>query len=167
MEFSSMIRKLQAEKEYRPTAVAVLYSGNRFLITKSPQSPVAWSFPQEGVEEGESLIDALQRGLNEELGMNFKSDVDQVVPGYHCEKLNAEASRPDKRGFSKGKAYFFSIGQYVGNGVFRPKKDEVEDFRWLNYVETMDHFNARRPELASLLKRGLDNGIELVDLRPR
>jgi len=33
------------------------------------------------------------------------------------ETLDAEKERKDKRGFVKGKAYFFTLAHYIGDGV--------------------------------------------------
>ncbi len=165
--FSQLIDTLYTQKEYRPVSVAVLYrevdSNRKFLLIQSTKCLDEWSFPQGGVEESERLEDALSRELTEELGINFSTEVSRVRLAYHYELLDAESTRKDKRGFSKGKAYFFTVGQYTGNGLFLLQDEEVNEALWMNYENALLFFRLGRPKKADLSIKALDAAIVLLD----
>ncbi len=53
---------------YRKTVVGVVYQDRGFLLVQKPHWNGRWDFPQGGVEEGESLEQAVLREMREELG---------------------------------------------------------------------------------------------------
>jgi len=55
---------------YRPNVAAILQKADgRILVCERIDIPGAWQFPQGGVEEGESLMEALEREMKEELSL--------------------------------------------------------------------------------------------------
>ena len=61
------------EKKYRPNVAAIVLSSQypqvcKFFIAKRIDIKDAWQFPQGGIDEGESAVDALRRELKEEIG---------------------------------------------------------------------------------------------------
>ena len=59
----------------RPTVAAALMCGNQVLLVQSSkrqeEEGVSWLFPQGGVDEQKTVLEALSRGLWQELGLEF------------------------------------------------------------------------------------------------
>lgn len=166
-DFLDLVDRLYEKREYRPVGVAVLYrdrqDGRDFLIIQSAKNSEIWMFPQGGIDSGESIDENLARELREELGINFDTDVSPVSRAYHYEELDAESTRKDKRGFTKGKAYVYTLMKYIGEGSFRLQEEEIADVKWLTYEQAVEHFNMGRPEKAALSRRSLDKTVNLLN----
>lgn len=173
--FQRRVEKLYKKREYRPVGVAILYTYDslgklRFLVTQSSKASIAWNFPQGGVDlleqkeesKSESMESNLKRELREELGINFETDLMDVRYGIHYEKLAAEKTRKDKRGFTVGKAYIYTLARYVGDGKFKLQAEEVADAKWLTYKEAIYYFNIGRKTKAELSKRALDKTMNIL-----
>jgi len=165
-EFKQKINKLYSKMEYRPVGVAVLYRVKKnqpeFLIIQSAKDPSAWLFPQGGIEKGEDKKMNLERELEEELGVSFNSDLSNFCYGFHYDELDAESARKDKRGFSKGKAYFASLAKYSGNEKFSLQAEEIADAKWMNYKKAIQYFNQGRSKKAKLSKKILSKANKKV-----
>ncbi|MBD3792813.1 MAG: RNA pyrophosphohydrolase [Campylobacterales bacterium] len=66
---------MNAEKRYRPNVAAVILSSDypnkcEFFLGKRSDIKNAWQFPQGGIDEGETPVEALLRELQEEIGCN-------------------------------------------------------------------------------------------------
>lgn len=166
-KITELVRQLYSKGKYRPEGVAVLHNGyknnRKFLIVQSSKSSNAWYFPQGGINLGETLSENLSRELAEELGLNFENDLKNLVYNFHYEILDAKPSRKTRRGFAKGKAFFFTLAEYHGSGQFNLQHDEIADAKWMVYNEAIECFNIGRPEKAALSKRGLDKAIEILE----
>jgi putative (di)nucleoside polyphosphate hydrolase len=56
--------------EYRPNVAALMVNKDGYLLVcERLLNPGAWQFPQGGVSEGESLETAIQREVEEEIGL--------------------------------------------------------------------------------------------------
>lgn len=99
--------------------------------------------------------------MAEESGIS-KYDLADVEYAMHYECLDAEASRKDRRGFTKGKAYFFTLARYTGKGVFVLKHDELAGAQWMSYDEAMERFQRGRLEKARLSGRVLDKAVSII-----
>ena len=74
---------MQSKKRYRPNVAAVILSSKypdkcEFFIAHRSDIKNAWQFPQGGIDEGETPIEALHRELREEIG----SDEIEVLGEY-------------------------------------------------------------------------------------
>jgi putative (di)nucleoside polyphosphate hydrolase len=103
------------EMKYRANVAAILRNAKgEILICERLGMPGAWQFPQGGVDEGESLDQALLRELSEEIGLvaDDLSIVERKGPyryvfgngrtkkGYHGKEQHyflADFSAPDSR----------------------------------------------------------------------
>lgn len=170
-EVISLVRNLHEEKLYRPTMVAVLYrfwqfpglipdNKPSFLITQSAKNLDYWGFPQGGIDEGESVEECFKREIKEELGI-LPEHISNLKAAYYIENLDAEDGRKDRRGFLKGKAYFFSAGEYTGDNSLILQNGEVEAVKWIDRKE-IEHFLFRgRSNKANLNKKALERLLEL------
>lgn len=58
----------RSSKPYRPCIVGVFVNGKKEVLVAKRSDTGTWQFPQGGVEEGESLVEALFREMKEEIG---------------------------------------------------------------------------------------------------
>lgn len=64
---------MQSKKSYRPNVAAIVLSSNypskcEFFIAQRSDIKGAWQFPQGGIDQGETPLEALFRELKEEIG---------------------------------------------------------------------------------------------------
>lgn len=84
-------------KRYRPNVAAILQSADgRVLIGQRSDYPESWQFPQGGVDQGESLEEAVRREVLEETGV--QPDAYRIVDRSGPHRYDFPAG-PDRRGF--------------------------------------------------------------------
>lgn len=150
-----MVRDLHAKKEYRPVAVAIICDPSRnILLVQSAKNPDEWLCPQGGIEAGESPDEALFREIKEEIGID-RAILD-IVQFLGIEELNAETSRSDMRGFSKGKRYFFFSLCYYGAGNLSIDRNEISSYIWTPRQAVPNILATTRPEKKRLILRWLN-----------
>ena len=155
-KFLSIVKHAYATKKYRPVGVAMIYDKDgRFLIAQSAKGEECWSFPQGGVDPGETIDACIERELREETGIELRRDLSDVRHHVYHDRLPAAPGRKDKRGFTRGKEYFFTLARYVGNGRLSIQRDELRDARWLSYDEALEFFSKGRPRKAVMLTRAI------------
>ncbi len=164
-KIQSYIEQQLKLKEYRPVAVAILVNnGNQVLLTKTPVegAKTPWSFPQGGIDQNEDLEKATARELDEELPGVISEIGDGSIFGFLRREVAAEAGRVDKRGFTKGKAYIFSLLRYQGNNDFQINSSEVAEARWLSFEEAREYLSLARAEKSALLIEALEVAQKLI-----
>ena len=112
-----------ADNDLRSIVVVagIIVHEGKVLITRRPSNvhlADLWEFPGGKVEHGESLHDALQRELREEIG------IETIV---HDEFFTITHRYPDKL----VELHFFNC--FIRSGA--PRALEVADFRWVNFIE--------------------------------
>lgn len=138
--------------DYRPVVVAIIENERgETLLVQSAKKDTEWSCPQGGIDKDEDVIDALFREIKEEVNINKEQ---LTLQGYKgSEYLDAEASRRDKRGFTKGKLYFFFKLLYQGIGRLRLQASELAGYEWVK-PDAMDAVLAlTRKEKAEMTKK--------------
>jgi len=134
----------EEEVEYRPVAVAVILDKEeRYLIVQSSKGNQPWLFPQGGIEEDEDLDSALYREIEEETGIK-KGELAIINDNIHQQIVDAPLNRIDKRGFSKGKAYFYILCDYSGDGILTLQEEEVVNYRWVSRDELNQYLSSSR-----------------------
>ncbi len=162
-EFQRKVEELYLKREYRPVGVSVILDlEGRVLLLESAKGKDEWMFPQGGVELGETLEQNIERELFEETGISLKSDLTDLHLGYFFKTLDAENARKDKRGFTKGKAYFFNSCTYKGNGKLTLQPEEIADYRWVYSKEAHLYLDKGRKEKAELSKEALSRSPHLL-----
>ncbi len=133
----SLINKSFEEKEYRPVAVGIIKDSlGRILFVQSAKNLNEWYFPQGGIELNERPEPALVREIGEETGILSDQLADLCFKGH--EDLDAESTRMDKRGFTKGKRYFFFTVSYSGSAELKIDTSELHDYRWVSSTGISD-----------------------------
>ena len=127
---------------------------DQFLFVSSAKNKNEWYLPQGGIDEGEFVLDALFREIREELGILREEFGASHYLGV--EDLDAEQVRADKRGFSKGKRYFFFTLFYIGSGTqFDVNQEEIDEYRWVMKSDISKLLSRTRPEKGLLILRWL------------
>jgi 8-oxo-dGTP pyrophosphatase MutT (NUDIX family) len=118
--------------------------GCRFLLllSKLTKRPL-WEFPKGGVDEGETLLQAALRELEEETGLS--RDQVRIVDGFeHKEDYRFTSGKEDDRVFvRKAVTYFRAEAAHTD---IRLSAHEASDFAWLTLAEarTKLRYAARR-----------------------
>jgi len=161
----SKVQGLYKAGEYRPVVSPVIYRGQgdqlSFLIVQSRFNHRVWGFPQGGIEPDETIDRAMDRELEEELKISSRDDLTDIWHGIHYGVLPAEKARVDKRGFSKGKGYFFSIARYIGDGRISADPDEVSGTAWVPPDDCPVYFRMGRPEKAEISLQALGAAMKM------
>ena len=93
------------------------------------------------------------RERREELGLDATLELESITYGFRYVELPHERERVEKRGFSKGKAYFCSAARYIGKNNFKLQSEEIKQVRWCSYFEAIGYFRQGRREKAILLEK--------------
>lgn len=138
MQDISLLTELSIEahrrKEYRPVVVAtILRKDGKALLVSSAMNPTNWGLPQGGIEPDEDLKEALLREIEEETGI--LPEFLTVTRFIGWRDLDAEASRTDRRGFSKGKRYLFFLLDYRGPDELMVDAREIANYAWASITE--------------------------------
>ena len=126
---------LREMKEYRPNvAILLTREDGRLLICERLRVKGAWQFPQGGVDDGETLEEALLREVKEEIGLSPESyDIIEMKGGYRY--VYPPGDRKKKRkGWYDGQeqTYFRCLlrDEKAKINIDRKPK-EFRDYKWI------------------------------------
>ena len=115
--------------------VIVLNEKNRVFVGKRKDNPVdKWQMPQGGVNEGEKLIDAMKRELEEETGIkNIK--ILKEIDGWSEYELPENLLGKIWRGKYRGQKQKWFIVKFIGDEDeinLKTSKPEFIEWKWLD-----------------------------------
>ena len=115
--------------------VIVLNEKNRVFVGKRKDNPVdKWQMPQGGVNEGEKLIDAMKRELEEETGIkNIK--ILKEIDGWSEYELPENLLGKNRRGKYRGQKQKWFIVKFIGDEDeinLKTSKPEFIEWKWLD-----------------------------------
>jgi len=156
MDLIKEISKHHDNKEYRPVVVLVIKNKeSKYLLVQSTKGIKPWSFPQGGIEDGECPKDALFREIEEEVGIK-ENELKVLLENFFYKEVNAPSDRKDKRGFVKGKAYYFTFCEYSGCNELVLQEDEVCSSEWVDIDRLIELLKIGREEKLNMTLEALN-----------
>ncbi len=120
-------------KAYRPNVAAILQrSDGKILICQRADFPDCWQFPQGGIDEGETALQALHRELEEETGLRIPHY--KVLDSHDGYRYDFPAGSPLKKGFI-GQEQTYYLCRFTGQDSdidLNTHNIEFINFRWIN-----------------------------------
>ncbi|MBS3086878.1 NUDIX domain-containing protein [Candidatus Pacearchaeota archaeon] len=133
--------------KYRKNVCAIaIDEDNRILIVKKEEDN-SWQFIQGGVNENESLLDALKREIKEEIGLN-PEQLKTIAAASHLNIYDWPTELQTKKGFRGQEQSFFVVGISDKNR-FKLNEEELMDYKWVDINEI--HFFITRSDLIESL----------------
>jgi putative (di)nucleoside polyphosphate hydrolase len=153
---NGLVEELHNEKSYRPVAVVLVENTRRqVLLVQSAKNSDWWGLPQGGIEQGECLIDAAIRELEEETGITSES-VEYILD---CGTNYIDIPKWEHRdGFQKGKWYFYlHFGGCKPEVNIKLKSDELSAYKWLHPSEAVEQLSTVNEEKRDSIIKAMQN----------
>ncbi len=111
--------------------VVVLNNENRVFVGKRKDNPInKWQMPQGGVNNGEKLIDAMKRELEEETGIR-SIEILKEIDGWQEYELPSNLLGKIWRGKFRGQKQKWFVVKFLGNDKeINLEKDKPEFIEW-------------------------------------
>jgi len=126
---------------YRDSVACIVYKDFKFLLVQLKGWPKNfWKFPQGGIKEEETEIDAIKRELEEELGTkNFKI----ITKSFYGNIYDWDNKSIALAGYKwRGQNQKFFLIKFLGNDdEIKINKNELNTFKWLKKEQINKHIN--------------------------
>ena len=118
--------------KYRPNVAAILLrADHKILVAERIDVENSWQFPQGGVDEGEDLMGALRREVEEELGISSKFyEISACRTGYRYKFPNGHL----KKGLWRGQEQTYFLCKFRGMDRYidlTAHEQEFSQFQWI------------------------------------
>lgn len=132
------------EKGFRPQVVGCFLNDGKVLMVYKKEHDL-WQFPQGGIDNGETMEEALVREMTEELGEKFTETSNEHISLIAEAKVAFPANKQDVRNLQtdageaitmKGKKYFF-LAAIALESELNITETEFDDYGWVSYEEGM------------------------------
>ena len=128
---------------HRPQVVGCFLHNKKILFLYKKEHDL-WQFPQGGIDNNETIEEAVLREMKEELGSDFLKDVevgDLIMKDgleFSSDKWGSRNLKTDdgEEVLMKGKKYFV-IKVKAGLTELDINQTEFDDYRWLDYEEAL------------------------------
>ncbi len=123
---------------YRPAVFAVVYfrenEKNFYLLLKRKLHWRGWEFPKGGMKKGENEIQAVQRELKEETGLNVVGEIKKFpVSG----KYKYDKKYPDRRGITGQTYSLYAVGVKKLPSKIKLDKKEHEGYEFAEFGDAL------------------------------
>lgn len=129
----------------RPGVTVCLINGQRLLMFYQKEYDL-WQIPQGGIQQGESVDEALKREMTEELGAGIVARIqfpsayvgeNQVI--FPPEKLTGETLdlADGQKITMQGKKYFFMAAE-LGSPEITSGETQFDDYKWADFLEALN-----------------------------
>jgi len=131
---------MQKYTDYRPNVAAIILSSEypkkcEFMLSRRNGIKRGWQFPQGGIDEGESTVEALMRELKEEIGTSdveilaeYPEWISYDFPGTSKEKLYPYKGQTQKY-------YLVRLKESAKIDLFAYETPEFEEYRFVTFDE--------------------------------
>ena len=136
-----ILKKLR-ESNIRPEVMMCYYYNQTCLIALDKRWKI-WTFPQGGIDEGETAKQALERETKEELGKTFFKHIAQpqkyelIGNGNILAIPNPDHKDPDKRTIIGKHFFIYAVAMNSPCNVI--DSEELIGFRWETYHELLKY----------------------------
>ena len=134
---------MRTKKRYRPNVAAVILSSNyprkcEFFLGKRSDIKNVWQFPQGGIDEGETTIEALLRELQEEIGCNSVEVIAEYPYWIKYDFPNGVSSRKMYPFDGQVQKYFLvKLKHNAKINLDFYHDPEFEDYRYVEYGQLL------------------------------
>ena len=145
------------ELPYRDNVCCLLYQDELFLLVQLIGWPDSWwKFIQGGIEQGESVIEAATRELQEEAGIK---DIKVITESQHKHQYDWSEDSVELAGYRwKGQIQRFLLVEYLGEKEdVQPNTKEVQQLRWMTAQDLLNSIDHDHPNF-----KGYRDSIEKV-----
>lgn len=133
------------QKGFRPQVVGCFVNDNKILLLFHKKYKL-WQLPQGGINNRETVLEALKREMEEELGVDFIKNCDfsdtliteeaqLIFPKKHQGSRELKTDEGQEKSM-KGKRYFF-LKINARETQIDLKKTEFDDYLWLNKTDAL------------------------------
>lgn len=125
--------KVVMQRRYRPNVAGILCDAEgRILVAERLMHEGAWQFPQGGIDEGETPLQALHREMWEEIGL--RPEHYQVIDqksGYRYEYPHGRC----KNSLYQGQEQTYFLCEFLGSEADITVETEDREFRSLRWID--------------------------------
>jgi len=127
---------------YRQGVSAIITNQNNefLLVNLESFAEKFFAIPGGGVEEGETLKDAVYREINEELGITDKQ-LEIVGQSNMPVRFKFKEIRMNRKGveYEGSERYFFGFKFISDEKIITPNPGEVRTYKWVAYNDLKDY----------------------------
>lgn len=129
---------------FRPQVVGCIIANKQILFVYKEKYNL-WQLPQGGINNNETIKQAIIREMTEELGKNFASffkissivSEDKLIFPEQNQGSRKLKTDDTKEVFMLGKKYFFVVIN-TNNTTLNITKTEFENYKWLDYIKALE-----------------------------
>lgn len=131
-------------KGFRPNVVGCFLNDKRILLVYQKVYKL-WQLPQGGIDNKESLQEAVMREMSEEVGDDFMHHVDVNFQLAGIDQIEFPPEKQDTRSLKSddgtpqkmiGKKYYFMMTQALQSEI-KIDSTEYDEYRWVTYDEAV------------------------------